>query len=83
MSVYYDTIYGKEVRTIVSGLVPYYTEEELLNKLVVVVTNLKPAKLRGIESNGIGQGSPDDPAQDILYWVREIWAQHGGYPAAL
>lgn len=44
---------GTEVRTIVSGLVPYYTEEELLNKLVVVVTNLKPAKLRGIESNGM------------------------------
>ena len=44
---------GKEVRTIVSGLVPYYTEEQLLNKLVVVVTNLKPAKLRGIESNGM------------------------------
>ena len=44
---------GTEVRTIVSGLVPYYTEEQLLNKLVVVVTNLKPAKLRGIESNGM------------------------------
>jgi len=44
---------GTEVRTIVSGLVPYYTEEELLNKLVVVVTNLKPVKLRGIESNGM------------------------------
>ena len=44
---------GTEKRTIVSGLVPYYTEEELINKNVVVVTNLKPAKLRGIESNGM------------------------------
>ena len=42
-----------ENRTIVSGLVPYYTEEELLEKQVVVVTNLKPAKLRGIMSNGM------------------------------
>ncbi len=44
---------GEETRTIVSGLVPYYTEAELLNLLVIVVTNLKPAKLRGIESNGM------------------------------
>ena len=40
-------------RVIVSGLVPYYKEEELLNKKVVVCTNLKPAKLRGIMSNGM------------------------------
>ena len=43
----------KQPRTIVSGLVEYYTEEELLEKQVVVVTNLKPAKLRGVESNGM------------------------------
>lgn len=43
----------KELRTIVSGLVPYYKEDELLNKQIVVVTNLKPAKLRGIMSNGM------------------------------
>ena len=42
-----------ELRTIVTGLVPYYKEEELLNKQIVVVTNLKPAKLRGIMSNGM------------------------------
>lgn len=44
---------GNEERTIVSGLVPYYKEDELLNKKVVVCTNLKPAKLRGIMSNGM------------------------------
>ncbi len=43
----------KEPRTIVSGLVKFYKEEELLNKQVVVVTNLKPAKLRGVMSNGM------------------------------
>ena len=43
----------KTPRTIVSGIVPYYTEEELLGKQVVVVTNLKPAKLCGVESNGM------------------------------
>ena len=44
---------GTEKRTVVSGLVPYYTEEELIGKKVVLVSNLKPAKLRGIESNGM------------------------------
>jgi methionyl-tRNA synthetase len=44
---------GDEYRTIVSGLVPYYTVEELLNKNIVVVTNLEPANLRGVESNGM------------------------------
>ncbi len=43
----------KDLRTIVSGLVPYYTEEELAGKQVVVVTNLQPVKLCGVESNGM------------------------------
>jgi methionyl-tRNA synthetase len=42
-----------EERIIVSGLVPYYKEEELLNKKIIVAYNLKPAKLRGVESRGM------------------------------
>jgi methionyl-tRNA synthetase len=42
-----------EERVIVSGLVPFYKEEELLNKKIIVVYNLKPAKLRGVESRGM------------------------------
>ena len=42
-----------ETRTIVSGLVPYYEEEELLGKNIILVYNLKPAKLRGVKSNGM------------------------------
>lgn len=44
---------GDEVRTIVSGIAKFYTPEEMLGKQVVVVSNLKPAKLRGIESQGM------------------------------
>ncbi len=44
---------GEEVRTIVSGIAKYYTPDEMLGKKVVVVYNLKPAKLRGIESQGM------------------------------
>jgi methionyl-tRNA synthetase len=42
-----------EERVIVSGLVPHYKEEELLNKKILVAYNLKPAKLRGVESRGM------------------------------
>jgi methionyl-tRNA synthetase len=42
-----------EERTIVSGIVPFYKEEELLGKRIIVAYNLKPAKLRGVESRGM------------------------------
>ena len=51
---------GTEKRTIVSGLVKYYTPEQLLNKQVVVVGNLKPVKLRGVESQGMLLAAGDD-----------------------
>lgn len=44
---------GSETRTIVSGIAKFYTPEEMVGKNVVVVFNLKPAKLRGIESQGM------------------------------
>ena len=56
----------KEPRTIVSGIVPYYTEEELLNKQVMVVTNLQPAKLCGIESQGMLLAAGDDDVVKLM-----------------
>ena len=56
----------KFTRTIVSGIVPYYTEEDLLGKQVVVVTNLKPAKLCGIESNGMLLAAGDKDVVKLL-----------------
>ena len=44
---------GEETRTIVSGIAKQYTPEEMKGKKVVVITNLKPVKLRGIESEGM------------------------------
>ena len=40
-------------RVIVSGLVPYYAAEELLGKSIIIADNLKPRKMRGIESRGM------------------------------
>lgn len=44
---------GGEVRTIVTGLVPHYQPEELVGKTIVVVANLEPRKVRGVESRGM------------------------------
>ena len=52
--LYIETIdLGTEQRTIVSGLVPHYKEEELNGHMIVLVSNLKPALLRGVESKGM------------------------------
>jgi methionyl-tRNA synthetase len=44
---------GNEVRQIVSGIASYYSPEEMVGKKVIVVTNLKPIKLRGVLSEGM------------------------------
>jgi methionyl-tRNA synthetase len=44
---------GFEKRTIVSGIAQHFTPESLLNKQVIVVANLAPRKMRGIESQGM------------------------------
>ncbi|WP_069999566.1 methionine--tRNA ligase [Cellulosilyticum sp. I15G10I2] len=51
---------GEEVRQIVSGIAKYYTPEEFVGKKVVVVTNLKPVKLRGLLSEGMVLCAADD-----------------------
>lgn len=42
-----------QYRQIVSSLVDYYTAEELVGKRIIVLVNLKPRKMRGIESQGM------------------------------
>lgn len=44
---------GSEKRQIVSGIAGFYTPEELIGKTIVLVANLKPAKIRGVESYGM------------------------------
>ncbi|HEQ72338.1 MAG TPA: methionine--tRNA ligase, partial [Spirochaetia bacterium] len=58
---------GGDVRTIVSGLVPYYTEDELLNKQVIVAANLAPVKLRGVESRGMLLAAEDETTVEVLF----------------
>lgn len=58
---------GNETRTVVSGLVPYYSEEELLGKKVVLVANLKPVVIRKIESFGMILAAGDNDIVKVLF----------------
>lgn len=44
---------GTNDRVVVSGISQYYSPEELINRNIILVSNLKPAKLCGVESNGM------------------------------
>jgi methionyl-tRNA synthetase len=44
---------GSEKRTIVSGIAEFYEPESLVGKRIVIVANLKPARIRGVESRGM------------------------------
>ena len=44
---------GTEQRTIVAGIAEAYQPDQLVGRSIVIVANLKPAKLMGIESNGM------------------------------
>lgn len=44
---------GKETRQVVSGIAKHYAPESLVGKSVILVANLKPARLKGIESQGM------------------------------
>ncbi|MFH0977683.1 MAG: methionine--tRNA ligase [Candidatus Woesearchaeota archaeon] len=57
---------GKEKRQIVAGIRKHYSDEELLGKHIVVVTNLKPTKLRGFESNGMLLAAQEGEMVELL-----------------
>ncbi len=57
---------GKEVRQIVSGIASHYSPEDMVGKKVVVVTNLKPAKLRGVLSEGMILATMDGDTLSLL-----------------
>ena len=57
---------GDHSRTLVAGLKSYYRKEEMTGKKVVVVANLEPAKLRGIESQGMVLAAEDNEIVSLL-----------------
>ncbi len=57
---------GGELRQIVAGIALHYKPEELIGKKVVVVANLKPAKIRGVESHGMLLAASDANGLSVL-----------------
>lgn len=57
---------GAEERVIVSGIAKHYTAEELIGRNVIVIKNLKPAKLRGILSYGMLLAASDEEGNLVL-----------------
>lgn len=68
---------GDEIRTIVSGVYPHYNPEYMLNKQVVVVANLKPRKIRGIESKGMILYAEDEKNGKLLFITPEKEIESG------
>ncbi|GAV24122.1 methionine--tRNA ligase [Carboxydothermus islandicus] len=58
---------GDEERTIVAGIAQYYEPEALVGKQLVIVANLKPAKLRGIESQGMVLAASGNGNLQVLF----------------
>lgn len=57
---------GDEVRQIVSGIAKYYDPQTLVGRKVIVVTNLQPVKIRGVESNGMVLCAADDEKLELI-----------------
>jgi methionyl-tRNA synthetase len=62
--------FGSETRQIVSGIAQFYAPDELVGKDVVAVMNLKPAKIFGIESNGMILAAGDEAS--LLVPLRSV-----------
>jgi methionyl-tRNA synthetase len=66
--LYVETVdLGGQTRQIVSGLVPYYRENELEGRNVILVTNLRPARLRGVESQGMLLAAEQGDTVEVLF----------------
>jgi methionyl-tRNA synthetase len=57
---------GDEIRQVVSGIAKYYEPEELIGKNMILVANLKPVKIRGIESQGMILAASDDKDLSVV-----------------
>lgn len=67
------------VRSVVSGIARFYTPEEMVGKQVVLVSNLKPAKLRGIKSEGMILCASDKEDKVLKLATVEAGMEDGAY----
>ncbi len=63
---------GTEVRQLVAGIRRSYTPEQLVGRRVVIVANLLPAVIRGVESQGMILAASDDQGVSVLQPDRDV-----------
>ena len=63
---------GTEKRQLVAGIKKTYTPEELVGKHIVVVANLKPARLRGEESQGMLLAAQTDDGPALVSFDKDV-----------
>jgi len=63
---------GEEKKTVVAGIREHYSKEELKGKEVVLVNNLAPATIRGVQSEGMILAAKDDTKLVILIPEKEV-----------
>ena len=63
---------GEEQRQIVAGIAAFYEPEKLIGQQVVVITNLKPVKLRGVESRGMILAAKSGDQLSVLTPLNEV-----------
>ena len=63
---------GNEERQIVAGLAQHYSLDELINKEIVVLTNLAPKKMFGLESQGMLLAAVDGDKVSLLKTDKEV-----------
>lgn len=63
---------GEETRTIVSGIAKHYEPQDLVGKKIILVANLKPAKLRGIMSQGMLLAASNNDVLEVLSVTKDL-----------
>lgn len=63
---------GNETRKLVAGIKPWYTKEQLLGKNIVVLVNLEPKMIKGIESKGMLLAALNNDKFSILTTDRDV-----------
>ena len=63
---------GDEKKKLVAGVKQYYTKEELVNKQVIIINNLEPATIRGIQSNGMMLAAKDGEKLAVLVPEKDV-----------
>lgn len=63
---------GEATKTLVAGIRPYYEESELVGKKIVIVDNLEPATIRGVESQGMLLAASNSEMLTLLVPEKDI-----------